>query len=223
MHCYEWPEAQWQFEKTIELNPNYAHARQLRAFYLAFQGFTEEGLAEMRRALRLDPLSLPINMDLGVLLYLARDYDGAIDQYQQTLDMDRNFDRAHFWLGAVYEQKGMFEQALAEYQTAIELSGGSREPRAALCHAHAAAGHASTARELLAELTEESSRKYVSPYDLAIINLGLGDLEAGVECLDRACDEHDGWMIYVSVDPRLDPLRSDARFKDLLKRVRFPG
>ena len=221
MHCYEWAKARTEFERAIELSPNYAHAHQLVAFYLAFNGRMQAGCAEIRLAMRLDPLSLPINTDLGVIHSFAREYDEAIEQYQKTLELDSNFDRAHFWLAAAYEQKQMYEEAIAEYIISIDLSGGSLEARASLAHAYGHAGRKAEALGILEELNRESSSRYVSPYDVAIINLGLGENETALNWLKRACDEHAGWMIYLTVDPRLDPIRSDPGFKELLLRVGF--
>jgi TolB-like protein/Tfp pilus assembly protein PilF len=221
MHCYEWMDARREFERAIELNPHYAHAHQLRAFYLAFNGRPQDASAEIRIALRLDPLSLSINTDVGVIHYFAREYDQAIDQYRKTLDLDFNFDRAHFWLAGAYEQKQMYDEAIAEYAIATELSGGSLEARASLGHAYARAGRTDDALSIFEGLTRDSSSRYVSPYDLAIINLALGESEQALEWLDRACDERAGWMIYLTVDPRLDAISSDARFQALLRRVGF--
>ena len=221
MHCYEWVDARREFERAIELNPHYAHAHQLRAFYLAFNGRLQDASAEIRIALRLDPLSLAINTDVGVIHYFAREYDQAIDQYRKTLDLDFNFDRAHFWLAAAYEQEQRYDEAIAEYTIAIELSGGSLEARASLGHAYARASRGADALVIFEGLNLHSSSRYVSPYDLAIINLGLGESETAIKWLDRACDEHAGWMIYLTVDPRLDAIRSDARFKALLQVVGF--
>jgi TolB-like protein/Tfp pilus assembly protein PilF len=221
MHCYEWMDARREFERAIELNPHYAHAHQLRAFYLAFNGRRQDASAEIRIALRLDPLSLAINTDVGVIHYFAREYDHAIDQYRKTLDLDFNFDRAHFWLAAAYEQKQMYDEAIAEYTIATELSGGSLEARASLGHAYARAGRRDDALSIFEGLTRDSSSRYVSPYDFAIVNLGLGETEPALKWLDRACDERAGWMIYLTVDPRLDAISSDARFKALLRRVGF--
>ena len=207
MHCYEWAEARGELEHAIE--------------YLAFNGRIEEAGAEMNRALRLDPLSLPINTDVGAIHYFAREYDQAIDQYRKTVELDSNFDRAHFWLAAAYEQKQRYDEAIAEYRIAIELSRGSLEAHASLGHAYARAGRRDEALLIFEELNRDSSSKYVSPYDLAIINLGLGDSEAAIKWLDRACDEHAGLMIYLTVDPRLDVISSGARFKALLRVVGF--
>jgi tetratricopeptide (TPR) repeat protein len=130
-------------------------------------------------------------------------------------------ERAHFWLVAAYEQKQMYEEAITEYIVSIGLSGGSPETRASLAHAYGQAGRKAEAMQILEELNRESSSRYVSPYDLAIVHLGLGESEIAIKWLVRACDEHAGWMIYLTVDPRLDALRSDARFKELLRRVGF--
>ena len=221
MHCYEWAEARLEFERAVELNPNYAYTRQLRAFYFAFQGRMPEARGEIRTALRLEPLSAVINGDVGVIHYLAREYDQAIEQYRQTLDMDSNFERTHFWLAAAYEQKQMYEEAIAEYTIALGNSGGTLEERAALGHACGRAGLRGEALRILAELSEEASNRYVSPYDMAIVNLGLGENESAIEWLRRACDDHAGWMIYLTVDPRLDGIRHDARFKQVLRTVGF--
>ena len=221
MHCYEWAQARREFDRVMELNPNYAYGRQLRAFYLAFQGRMQEASVEMNQALKLEPLSLPINIDTGVIHYFARDYDRAIDQYRQTLEMDSNFDRAHFWLAAAYEQKQMYDEAITEYTIVIGLSGGTVESRTSLGHAYARAGRRTEALQILEELSQETSTRYLSPYDLATVNLGLGENESAIEWLSRACDDHAGWMIYLTVDPRLDGIRQDARFKQLLRTVGF--
>lgn len=221
MHLYEWPEARLAFERSIELNRNYSYARLLYAFYLEFNGRPRQAAAEIRKALHLDPVSMTINTDIGVIHYFTREYDLAIERYQKALELDSNFERAHFWLAAAYEQSRMYEEAIAEYILSIELSGGNLEARASLGHAYGKAGRKSDAVLILEELNIESSSRYVSPYDLAIINLGLGEIETAIKWLLQAGDEHAGWMIYLTVDPRLDPVRSDPRFKELLRRVGF--
>jgi len=209
------------FERSIELNPNYSYARLLFAFYWEFNGRPQQAAAEIRRALHLDPVSITINTDMGVIHYFSHEYDQSIEWYQKALELDSNFERAHFWLAAAYEQKQMYDEAIAEYIVSIELSGGSLEARGSLGHAYGKAGRKSDALRILEELTIESTSRYVSPYDLSIINLGLGEIETAIKWLVRACDEHAGWMIYLTVDPRLDPVRSDPRFKELLRRVGF--
>jgi tetratricopeptide (TPR) repeat protein len=220
MHCYEWTEARQQFERAVQLNPNYAYTRQLRAFYFAFLGRAQEAAIEIREAVKLDPLSVGINGDVGVIHYFAREYDQAIDKYLHAIEMDSNFDRTHFWLAGAYEQKQMYQEAIAEYTIALGHSGGTPEERASLAHACGRAGRRAEALRILEELRADTSR-YVSPYDLAIVYLGLGENESAIEWLMRACDEHAGWMIYLTVDPRLDGIRDDTRFRQVLRTVGF--
>jgi tetratricopeptide (TPR) repeat protein len=135
--------------------------------------------------------------------------------------MDSNFERTHFWLAAAYEQKQMYQDAIDEYTIALGHSGGTLEERASLGHAYACAGHRAQALRILAELSTETTNRYVSPYDMAVVSLGLEENESAIEWLVQACDEHAGWMIYLTVDPRLDCIRQDARFKQLLRTVGF--
>jgi tetratricopeptide (TPR) repeat protein len=217
MHCYRWAEARRAFDRAIELGPNYPHSRQLNAFYLAFNGQLKEAQAEIRRALRLDPLSLAITNDVGVIHYFAREYDQAIECFQGALELSANFDRSHHWMAAAYEQKNCFDEAISHYRMAI----GNIESRASLAHAYARSGYKSEAIKIRAELLAESCVKYVSPYDLAMIHLGLDEREHALSQLRKACEEHSGWMIYLTVDPRLDPIRSEPAFQAILKIVGF--
>jgi DNA-binding SARP family transcriptional activator len=223
MHDYEWPSAEREFKRAIELNPNSAVVHDWYAFYLIMFGRVDEALAEVARALELDPLSLGINTDAGELLYFARQYDSAVEQFQRTLEMDAYYYQAHIVLARVYEQKGMFEQAFAEFFRAIELSGDSTDALASLGHAYAASGKKKEARQMLARLSELSRSRYVSPYEVALIHLGLGEKGEALEWLRRAYEEHAEWVIYMTVDPRLDALRSDPRFTELVRRVGFDG
>jgi len=220
MHCYRWAEARRAFDRAIELGPNYPHSRQLNAFYLAFNGQLKEAQAEIRRALRLDPLSLAITNDVGVIHYFAREYDEAIEWFQEALELSANFDRAHHWLGAAYEQKQSYDEAISHYGKSIDLSGNI-ESQASLAHAYAKNGYKAEATKIRNELLAESSVRYISPYDLAMIHLGLDEREHALSQLRRACEEHSGWMIYLTVDPRLDPIRSEPAFQAILKIVGF--
>jgi len=216
MHCYRWAEARQAFDRAIELGPNYAHSRQLNAFYLAFNGQLKEAQPEIRRALRLDPLSLSITNDVGVIHYFAREYDQAIDWFQAALELSANFDRAHHWMGAAYEQENLFDEAILHYRMAVGI-----ESRAALAHAYARGGYKAEAIKIRDELLAETSLKYISPYDLAMIHLGLDERAEAVGQLEKACQEHSGWMIYLTVDPRLDPIRSAPEFEAILRVVGF--
>ncbi|MCA1817784.1 MAG: hypothetical protein LC746_15585, partial [Acidobacteria bacterium] len=175
MHGYEWRSAGREFRRAIELNPNYATAHHWHSYYLIMFGRADEALAEIARALELDPLSLPINTDFGELLYFARLYDRAAEQCRKTLEMDAYFYQAHLVLARVYGLKGRFEESLAESFRAAELSGDSTEALASLGHTLASSGKKKEARDMLTRLGELSQSIYVSPYDVALIHLGLGE------------------------------------------------
>lgn len=219
MHDYDWPSARREFKRAIELNSNYATTRHWYAYYLTMTGRVGEAMKEIAKALELDPLSLPINTDLGELLYFTGQYDKAVEQFQKTLDMDAYYYQAHLVLARVYEQKEMFEEAIAEFFRAQEISADSTDALASLGHAYGVSGKKKEARDVLARLNELSKGKYVSPYNVALIHLGLGERDRAFEWLRRADEERASSVIFVTIDPRLDPLRSDREFTELLQRV----
>ena len=217
---WDWSSAEREFKRAIELNPSYTRAHSLYAALLGARGSFDEALSEMKRALEPDPLSLYDNTNLGWYLYMSRRYDDAIVQYKKTLDMDPNFAQAHLWFGLVYEQTKMYGEAIAEFQKAIALYKDSATAAAALGHAYAIAGNRVEALRILNELKNISKRKYVSAYDIAVINAGLEDKEQVFVWLERAYDERDGWLAFwAKVDPRLAGVRGDQRFADLLRRI----
>ncbi len=217
MHYYEWREAERAFKRALELNPNYATTRHWYAYYLIFNGRDEEALAEIKHALELDPLSLPINTDLGELLYFARHDDQAIAAFKRALEMDAHFFQARIALGRAYEQKAMYREAISEFEKARTLSEDNADTLAALGHLYAVSGQRDLAVEALTELHAMSAHTYVSPYNLAIIHVGLGEIDRAFALFD--CEEQAEWMIYVTVDPRLDVLHSDERFQELVDRI----
>lgn len=219
---WDWLGAEREFKRSIELNPAYATAHHFYATYLLPMGRHQEALAELEKARELDPLSLIINAAIGWAFYLARQYDHAIEQCRKTLEMDTNFVVAHGWLGQTYLQKGMFHEASKEFQKAIELSEGSHFYVAMLGHAHAVAGDIATAQKLLDQLKTESLRAYVSSYSIAEVYLGLGDRDKAFEWLQKAYEECSRALVFLQTEPRLDPLRSDLRFADLVRRIGLP-
>ena len=225
---YVWDyERNWQaglreYERAIELNPNYATAHQWYSESLMRIGRRDEAIAEIQKAKELDPLSLVMNAVQGFVYYFARQYDQAIAQLKNTLELDTNFYPAHVFLGWNYEQKGMYAEAIAQLQTAMSLSGGSRYVTPGLAHAYAAAGQKARALELLNQLRQSSERSYVDPYDIALIYAALGDKDQGFMWLEKAYWGRSESLTFVKVDPRMDSLRSDSRFRDLLRRLNLP-
>jgi TolB-like protein/DNA-binding winged helix-turn-helix (wHTH) protein len=216
---WDWNGAGIEYLHAIELNPNYAHAHHWYSQYLCELGRFDEGVAEADRAHALDPLNLMLGIDVGMRLYWARRYGEAIDPIQKTLELDSNFRVAHRFLGQVYEQNEMYEKAIAELERAAELSDNNPIDLGALGHVFAVSGQRQKAVQEIEELHKLSSKRYVSGYEFALIYAGLGEQDKALRWLENAFHEHSAWMIHLKVDPRLDPLRSDPRFQDLLRRV----
>ncbi|MGH9902484.1 MAG: tetratricopeptide repeat protein, partial [Pyrinomonadaceae bacterium] len=216
---WDWAGAESEFGRAISLNPGYPDAHQRFGLYLTATGRFEEAAAELRRALELDPLSLITNTFTGYPFYYSRRYDRAVEHFLKPLEMDPNFSMAHFRLGLAYAQQGRYEESIAELKIAERLSG-DRDAIAALGHVCGVSGRTEEARATLAELGERSKKGFVSPYNMAVVHLGLGERDEALAWLERAYAERSYWLIYVHVDPLLDGLRAEARFADLARRVR---
>lgn len=216
MHDYEWREAEREFRSALRLNPSYATTHHWFAYQLLMTGQREEAFEEIGRALELEPLSVPINADYGELLYFARDYRAASEQYARTLELDDRFYPTHLGLGRVFLEMGEHQTALGFFSAARELSRGSSDVTAAIARAAAVSGREEEARELLARLYETARTQYISPYGIAAIHAALDENDEAFRWLERACEEHAAWSIYLSVDPRFDPLRGDPRFAAVL-------
>jgi tetratricopeptide (TPR) repeat protein len=219
---WDWLGAGREFKRSIELNPSYATAHTFYANYLMAVGRHQEALAELEKAQELDPLSLITNAGIAWAFYFARQYDQATEQCRKTLEMDPNFVVAHAWLGQTYLQKGVFHEAFKEFQTAIELSEGSPFYVAMLGHAYAVAGDIPEAQKLVDQLKTQSVEAYVSSYSIAEVYAGLGDRDKAFEWLQKAYEERSRALVFLRVEPSLDPLRPDPRFQDLLRRVGLP-
>jgi tetratricopeptide (TPR) repeat protein len=216
--CYDWdaPGADREFQLAIKSNPGYATARHWHSHNLLAMGRLDDALAEMTRALELDPLSLPIGAGVGWCHYYARAYDKAIEQYRKTIEMDKSYVLLHSTLGLAYDVKGSRREAISEFTTAVNLAPANAPVRAGLGHAYAVAGRTREAREQLDRLKAQSAKEYVPPVLFAFLYTGLGDKETAFEWLRKACEERSDYMMYLKVDPAFDQLRSDARFAPLL-------
>ncbi len=211
--------AEREFKRAIELNPNYATGHHWYSDSLQAKGRLDEALEEIKRALQLDPLSLIINMALGEIFYCKREYDQAIQQCRKTLELDPNFAVGRQGLGECYRQKGMLKEAIAEFQKARILYGNSPYGLGDLGNAYALSGEKTKAVEVLTNLKELSEQGYSLNYDIAFIYYGLGDKKKAFEWLEKAYKEKEEGMEYLKVDPAWESLRSDPRFKSLLKRL----
>ena len=217
---WEWAAAEQGFQRAIELNPNYATAHHWYGEYLVLSRRFDEGYQELIQARELDPLSLPINADIGQYYFFTRQYERAIEQLNRVFDLEPNFVRALALLGWTFEQMERFDEAIAKFEQATALSGSRTLIVAGLGHAHAVSGNRAEAVKILEALKEQASRLYVSPYEIAVIHAALDENERAFDCLEQACDDHSVWLSWLEVDPRLDTLRADVRFHNLLARVR---
>jgi len=222
---WDWAGAEAEFKQAIQLNPGYATAHQWYGVYLSEVGRHDESIRERTTAQELDPLSLSITTGLGRALFWARRYDEAIAHLQAAMPKDANYSDTYWSLGLAYEQKQMYPEAIASFQKAVDLSKtsesaeGKPEVLAALGHALALAGKKSEAKEVIDRLTKPAESKYVSSYGVSLIYIALGDKQSGFQWLERAYQERDENFIHLKVDPRLDPIRGEPRFQELLQRL----
>jgi TolB-like protein/DNA-binding winged helix-turn-helix (wHTH) protein/Flp pilus assembly protein TadD len=209
-----------EFRRAIELNPSYATAHHWYAWHLSLLGRYNEAIAEMRKAENLDPLSLIINADLAELLVLAHSYDESIRQSRKTIEMDPNFALAHNQIAQAYLQTQMYVEAVAELQKAVQLSGSSPTAVANLARAYVASGKRSEAVKLLNDLKKRSSPVSSLASEIAVIYAALGDTDQALNWLEKGYEER--FNPGVLLRPGFDPLRSDPRFQDLVRRIGLP-
>ena len=238
---WDWAGAEKEFRRVFELDPRYPTPQQWYSQYSMALGRSEASLAASKRGVELDPVDIPINAHLAWHYLYARQYDLAIETCQKTMELDANSPMPNWYLGMAYEQKREYQKAIGELEIAFALSGGGPFPLSSQAHAYAvasdalsggnpvylsslgyayaAAGNVLGARQVLRDLDELSRRRYVSPYEKAVIHAGLGETEQAFDWLEKAYAERAGWLIYLQVEPRLDRLRSDPRFGHLVRRV----
>lgn len=214
---WEWDAAGAEFKRAIDLNPSLASARKLYANYLSVLGRHDEALNEVRLSRQLDPLDLKAGQAEGIILYLARRYDEAIKNDLETIKIDPKDSFTYEMLGYANAMKGELQQAIDNYNTSITLGGDSSRVNCYLGYAYAKAGRKGEALALLEKI--RASKEYVSPGELAALYTGLGNKENAFAMLEKAFNERDLQMQYLLVEPHYDPLRSDPRFGELLRRV----
>ena len=222
LYDWDWTGAERYFLRAIELSPKSTDAHREYGAYLVSMGRHDEGIAEMKLAREIDPLSLLTNFNVGWALHGARRYDEAVEEFRKVLEMDSNFAAAHHFLGLAYKWKGMYEEAIVELRKAVSLSGDSTPAKADLGHAYAVSGRRGEAVKVLAELEELSRRRYVSPYYIAIIHAGFGDKDRAFAWLEKAYEERSRRLSGLRRNPAWDGMRSDPRFASLLRRMDLP-
>lgn len=220
---WDWEGTDREYKQAIELNPSYAEAHHWYGSHLAYMGHYAEAIAEARKAESLDPLSFVISADVGMeALIPAGRYDEAMQQCRKTLELDSHFAVAHACLARAYEYKTMYKEAIAEIQEAINLSGGSVIWQATLGHLYARAGRRDDAIKILNELKSRSKREFVPSQAFIWIYAALGDKDQAFAWLEKAYEERSDVMTVLKEERAFDPLRSDPRFQDLLRRIGLP-
>ena len=218
-HDWDWQTSEKEYRRAIELNPNYATAHHWYAEHLMWLGRFDEALRESERARQLDPLSLIIAADNGAILYYSRQYDRAIEQLRLVLRKDPTFGRAAGIITSAYVEKGMFAQALSDAETLRRLYGEGPAYWMTLTYIYGRAGQLEWARHQLEKLEKLSRHGQVDPVSMTWAHLGMGNKEEALADLEKAYSEHFSMLTTLQVEPGYDPLRSDPRFQDLLRRV----
>ena len=219
---YDFVAAEREFERSLELNPRYATAHQFFGFYLGMMGRYEEAYTEIKRAIRLDPLSSVFEWSLGFVYWMARRHDQAIEQVEKALELDPGFAPAHALHCWAALSKFMPEIAISAAQNAVRCSPGAAMYLATLGESYAAAGNPQEAQKMLDHLHDLSKQQYVTPYFLARIYAALGRKEEALHSLEAGYLERTCSLVFMKVDPRLDELRIEPRFQDLMRRMNFP-
>jgi adenylate cyclase len=216
---WNWQEAEREFKRALELNPNSARAHNGYGGYLQAQGRFNEAIAARRQGQKLEPLSPDITANVGYPYYYARQYDQAIACYREALEMEPNYFWASLWIGQAFVQQGKYDEAITEMNKAVNLSGRNVRTVASLAHAYAVSGRRDEAVRLLDELKQRSADSYVAPYFVAVVLAGLGENDAVFQWLDKACEERFPYLYLLKVEPVFSGLHSDPRFVALLRKV----
>jgi len=222
-YSWDWQAAEREFRHSIDLNPNYVEGRIALVWYLAWSGRRDEALAEVQKIRSLDPAYPFTSLDESGVYYHERDYKSLIEAGKKSVVTNPGAWSSHYYLAVGYEGSGRPAQAIPEYEQAVELSQRDSDTVAGLAHAYAATGKRAEAEKILSELQRQSKVSYASPYMIAVICSGLGQKDKAFEFLEKAYQERSPDIAYfLRADLRLDTLRPDPRFQDLLRRVAFP-
>jgi len=220
---WDWPTTESEFARAIELCPNDARIRWYHAYYLAWSNRVAKAEAEMTRTREIDPF-LEVFLRYKMVIYFhLRNFKSLLELGRKYVASHPDIWWGHYWLGVAYEGSGQARDAIPEYQKAVELSEGDQDPAAALAHAYAATGRKEEAKKILREWQHQSESSYISSYMIATAYASLGEKDKAFEYLEKAYQERSSDLPYfLRADLRIDSLRSDPRFQDLLRRMNFP-
>jgi TolB-like protein/Tfp pilus assembly protein PilF len=218
LHDWDWVGLESDFRRAVELDPGYAIAHYWYAEYLMAMDRTREAVGRVQHCWGLDPLNSVINASVGMIRYLAHDYDGALVALRRGLEIDPIHYVSHLRVGFVCLQKNLLNEAINAMRQAVTHSGGSTEALAGLAQAHAVAGDKLAMERVVQELGEGDHR-YVSPYNVARVYGSIDDKQRALEWLERAYQEHNPDLIELTREPSFASLRSDAKFRELAERI----
>jgi TolB-like protein/tetratricopeptide (TPR) repeat protein len=215
----DWAAAEREFRKAIELDPDYVWAPHWYSLFLAAMGRHQESFVQIKRALEIEPTSAQINMVHGMLFYLARFYDRAVEELKKATDLDPKHPLATFYLGLAHLENGRHEEGLALVTRSAELSGNAPFWIQAIGYVHATAGRRDLAEGVLAKIREMMPKAYFSPVFMALIHFRLGELDRGFEWLEKAFADGDHWLEFIKVFPGFDSARADPRYAALVEKL----
>lgn len=219
----DWKRSESEFKKAVRLSPGYPTAYNWYSSYLMTMGRRDEAERMMEKGLKIDPMSIILNWSLGYIYYAQRRFEEAVEQYKKSQDLDPSFPRNQFDLGLAYLMMGRLEEAKVEFEGWMQKTT-DRSPVTILAigYVQAAMGYREEAMKTLRELEELAATQFISPFNLALIHVAMGDNDLAMEALEKAYQINEDPMISLGFNPRLDPLRKDPRFADLLQRLNLP-
>jgi tetratricopeptide (TPR) repeat protein len=222
-HEWQWAQSLSEFGRALAINPHDSLAQLGSAHVLLILGRREEALRAVDRGLHSDPLSPHAGTMRAMVLLCAGQRAKAVEQLRDTLEIDPTFWIAHLFVGDAYLAESRYEEALEAYQKAEKYSGGISQTTSLIGYVHAKAGRRTDAEQYLRKLEGTGQSRYVSPYYLALLHLALGHSEQALRYLDRAYEERDVHMVFIKVDPKWDPLRTNLRFVQLTEAMNLPA
>jgi len=212
-------ESEKEYRLALQLNPGDPDTYGEYGVALSRMGRTNEAIAMSKRAFELDPLSAQSAVTVAVSYYFGRQYDRAIERARRAVELDPTFIQAHRWLGLGYAAKGKFPEAIDEFKLTVKLSPGNLSYLTNLALLYAWAGKETEARQTLAQVRELSKTQFIGAWAIGLIYVALGDKDEAFAWMDRAYEERSAWLLSLPVNPWLDPLRSDPRFDEFVRRV----
>ena len=218
---WDWEGAEKELATAVQIDSKQASPHHWYALFLAAMGRHEEANQHSKQALEIDS-SPGMQVGRASILYFARDWDELIRRMNWTIQQHADFAPAYDWLGMAYVQQERFDEAIATYEKAVELSEGLAEILAGLGHAYGLAGHEAQARAVLEKLYHLDQKWYVPPVQIAYVHVGLGEHGEALKMLQRACDEHSWELVFMKEEPWFDPLRSNPRFQEIEAELQFP-